>query len=152
MGLETGEGGDRTDYNWIQDFHDHIKKFSHTGKVIGFMSPTGPIRMGNMNDVCDALLLNIVAGQQYAPAMADVIFGRANPSGKLTFTAAHNWTELNWSVHQWPGDDDGEKSFYIEKHHFGYRFFDQNKMTPQFPFGHGLSYTTFKYSDAKIDG
>lgn len=150
--METGEGGDRGDLNWNQEYHDHMAKFTNLGKVIGFMAPTGPIRMTNLANDCHALLLNIVAGQMYAPAMADIIFGRANPSGKLSFTAAVDWAQWKWSPHEFPGDDNGEKSFYIEKHHFGYRYMDQNKLTPQFPFGHGISYTTFEYSDLKIEG
>lgn len=82
--------------------------------------------------------------------MLKIIFGGVNPSGKLTFTIPHDFKELNISQAQWPGLDGGENSTYLEKHHFGYRWFDQYNKTPAYEFGFGLSYTKFEYSNLKV--
>lgn len=55
------------------------------------------------------------------------------------------------TVEQYPGADDGMNSSYTEKHHFGYRWYDQNKVKPAYEFGFGLSYTKFQYSNLKLD-
>lgn len=81
----------------------------------------------------------------------NVLFGRANPSAKLTFTMPNRDNEQNKTKSQFPGDDNGQNSSYSEKHHFGYRWYDQYDVTPPFEFGHGLSYTSFVVEDAKFD-
>ena len=54
------------------------------------------------------------------------------------------------TVAQYPGTDNQKNTSYSEKHHFGYRWYDQNQVSPAFEFGFGLSYTSFKYSDIKV--
>lgn len=151
-GLDCGEGGDRSDLGWIQDVFDHLKKFQHLGQVIGAAVGPGAIDLRNMTETADAILWNIFPGWKYAEAIMNVIFGRVNPSGKLTYTQPQSWKQLNWTTAQFPGSDGAQNSSYSEKHHFGYRYFDQNGLEPLFPFGHGLSYTKFNYSNLHISG
>jgi beta-glucosidase len=88
-----------------------------------------------------------LGGQAGAGAVADVVFGKVNPSGKLaeTFPARLEDTPafLNFPA------EDGEV-LYGERVFVGYRYYDARKIEPLFPFGHGLSYTTFTYSDLEV--
>jgi len=88
-----------------------------------------------------------LGGQAGAGAVADVVFGKVNPSGKLaeTFPVRLEDTPafLNFPA------EDGEV-LYGERVFVGYRYFDKRKVAPLFPFGHGLSYTDFSYSDLKV--
>lgn len=61
-GLESGEGGDRHDHNWIQEVFHYLEQFQTPGKVIGAMSAPGPISMQKMNQYVDAILFNIMPG------------------------------------------------------------------------------------------
>ena len=88
-----------------------------------------------------------LGGQAGAGAVADVVFGKVNPSGKLaeTFPVRLEDTPafLNFPA------EDGEV-LYGERVFVGYRYYDKRKILPLFPFGHGLSYTDFTYSDLKV--
>lgn len=88
-----------------------------------------------------------LGGQAGAGAIADVVFGKANPSGKLaeTFPVRLEDTPafLNFPA------EDGEV-LYGERIFVGYRWYDERRIEPLFPFGHGLSYTEFTYSDLEV--
>jgi len=92
----------------------------------------------------DAVLLTWFPGQEGGQAIADILLGHVNPSGKLTTTFFKRWEDCP-SYGQYPGEN-GEVS-YCEGVFTGYRHFDTNDIDPLFPFGYGLSYTDFKYSD-----
>lgn len=120
------------------------------GKVIGSMVSPGPILTNNMRKYADAILLNVFPGQQYSAGLMNVMFGRVNPSAKLTFTMPNVDNEQNMTTSQYPGDDHGMNSTYSEKHHFGYRWYDQYNVTPAFEFGFGLSYTQFEQYNFRL--
>lgn len=88
-----------------------------------------------------------LGGQAGAGATADVLFGKVNPSGKLAETFPQKLEDtpafLNFPAEQ------GEV-IYGERIFVGYRYYDKKKIEPLFPFGYGLSYTTFEYSDLKV--
>jgi beta-glucosidase len=94
-----------------------------------------------------AVLETWLGGQAGAGAMADVLFGAVNPSGKLaeTFPVRLEDTPafLNFPA------EEGEV-LYGERVFVGYRYFDEKDIAPLFPFGHGLSYTTFSYEDIRL--
>lgn len=94
-----------------------------------------------------ALLQAWFAGQDGGRALAEIIFGDVNPSGKLPVTYEARW-EDNAAYGNFPGKD-GHVD-YVEDIFVGYRWFDHKQLTPLFPFGHGLSYTTFKYDDVHV--
>ena len=86
-------------------------------------------------------------GQECGNAIADVLFGHVNPCGKLPQTIPMHY-EDNIAYKNYPGADD--KVHYEEGVFMGYRHFDDTDTEPRFPFGHGLSYTTFGYGDVQI--
>ena len=83
-------------------------------------------------------------GEACGRAIADVLFGKVNPSGKLSETfMLKDRTDLDY-----PGD--GTKVSYTEKWNCGYRYYDKHPEEVWFPFGHGISYTTFEYRDLEL--
>lgn len=87
-------------------------------------------------------------GQECGHAVADVLFGDINPSGKMPVTFPKRLDD-NPSAGNYPGSDGVEN--YEEGLMVGYRYYDTRNVEPQFPFGHGLSYTEFEYEHLKID-
>jgi len=83
-------------------------------------------------------------GQEAGNAIADVIFGEINPGGRLPMTFVRRWAD-HPAYGLYPG------GVYSDGLDVGYRYFDHAATPPAFPFGHGLSYTTFEYSDLTID-
>lgn len=81
-------------------------------------------------------------------AIFNVIEGITVPSGKLPVTLPNKFNEQEMTTLQYPGIDN--ESNYTEKMFFGYRWYDKNNVTPMYPFGHGLSYTTFTYHNDNI--
>lgn len=150
-GQESGEGGDRGDMDWNMEVFEMLKNFKSPGKIIGHMSSSGPIDMRNYTKYTDALIMNFFGGQRYSEAMMEILFGRINPSGKLPITIPKEWAQYNFTEVQFPGPDE-KYTNYTEKHHIGYRYFDQHKLEPMYEFGFGISYTTFEYSDYKLEG
>ena len=93
------------------------------------------------------LLETWYSGQDAGTAAADILFGDANPSGKLTGTWAYEREDYSdWT--NYPGA--GSFVRYMEGVYVGYRHFDQTQIKPLFPFGFGLSYTTFAYSHLQM--
>jgi beta-glucosidase len=85
--------------------------------------------------------------QEQGNALADILFGDENPSGKLPTTFPVR-LEDNPAYINYPGENG--KVHYGEGIFVGYRYYDKKKLEPLFPFGHGLSYTSFKYSNLKL--
>jgi beta-glucosidase len=85
--------------------------------------------------------------QEQGNALADILFGDENPSGKLPTTFPVR-LEDNPAYINYPGEKG--KVRYGEGIFVGYRYYDRKKVAPLFPFGHGLSYTTFKYSNLRL--
>ncbi len=89
------------------------------------------------------------AGQQVGNATAGLLFGDVNPSGKLPVTFPKSLADVPASTTaQWPGT--GGKVQYSEGLNVGYRWYDAKNITPLFPFGAGLSYTTFGFSNLQV--
>lgn len=97
-----------------------------------------------------AILEAWYGGQNAGPALARILFGDVNPSGRLahTFPASDDQGPARTTL-EYPGD--GTNVYYDEGILVGYRWYDAKDLTPLFPFGHGLSYTEFSYSDLRID-
>lgn len=118
-------------------------------KTIIVLMGGGPIDISPWVDQCRGMIEGWYPGMEGGNALAKIIFGEVNPSGKLPMTfpkklgdsPAHKLGEfpgVNGTVH------------YNEGIFVGYRYFDTYKVEPQFPFGYGLSYTTFKYTGMVI--
>jgi len=102
-----------------------------------------------------AVVTNFMPGQQAGNAIADVLFGKVNPSGKLPLTFPNSENEIQFSAAQYPGVPDPKApayAFYTEKLQVGYRFYEAQHLQFKtgFPFGHGLSYTNFTYGSLNL--
>lgn len=106
-----------------------------------------PVVMGEWIDGAAAVLEAWMMGQAGGGAIADVLFGRINPSGKLAETFPLRLTDTP-SYLNFPGENGAVR--YGEGLFIGYRYYDTKQIPVQFPFGHGLSYTTFDYSDMRV--
>jgi beta-glucosidase len=111
----------------------------------------GPILMPWLSQV-SAVLEAWFPGQSGGPAIADLLFGVANPSGKLPLTFPASEAQLPRPVIPQPPDDVTPfiVDYNIEGYNVGYKWYDANGFTPLFPFGYGLSYTTFTIANAAI--
>ncbi len=106
-----------------------------------------PIEMPWIDDV-KAVLYAYLGGEAVGGATVDILFGEVNPSGKLAETFPLR-LEDNPSYLYYFGE--GDRTEYREGIFVGYRYYDKKKLPVLFPFGHGLSYTEFAYSDLTFD-
>lgn len=104
-------------------------------------------------DAVGAVLYSTMPGQMFGDAISNVLFGDAEPSGRLPISIPNRDNEMNFTVEQYPGVNRHNASqkqdqtvTYSEGLLFGYRYYDAHKLAPKFPFGHGGSYTTFGYA------
>jgi beta-glucosidase len=112
----------------------------------------GPVGMPWLSRV-RAVLVTWYPGQEGGWATADLLAGEANPSGKLPITFPVNMEDTPTGDPKHPERSVGvdRKIIHSEGLFIGYRHFDRNEISPLFPFGHGLSYTSFAYSDLTIE-
>jgi beta-glucosidase len=110
----------------------------------------GPIVMPWLSSV-SAVLEAWFPGQMGGPAIADILFGAVNPSGKLPITFPASVDQLPRPVIPQPPDSATPFPVnYTESFNVGYKWYDSQGLTPLFPFGFGLSYTTFSFSNATL--
>ena len=115
--------------------------------VIVILMNGSPVEMpwvGSVNAVLEAYL----GGQAAGGAIADILFGDVNPSGKLAETFPQKFSD-NPSYLFFPGNNNRVE--YREGIFVGYRYYEKKQMAPLFPFGFGLSYTQFSYMDIQLD-
>jgi len=150
VGTTSSEGSDRRDLS-LGDQDALISAVAQTaGKKTAVVVVTpGAILTPWRNNV-STVITNMMPGQQYGAAIIDVIFGDVNPSGKLALTFPNIENEVNFTESNWPGVNGA--SYYEEKLNVGYRWYASHGVKPAFGFGHGMSYTTFSYSNLKVTG
>jgi beta-glucosidase len=107
----------------------------------------GPVVMTKWITQVPAILDMWYGGQEGGNAIADVLFGAANPSGKLPVSFVKEWKDSPAYGH-YPGEN--LQVDYAEGIYVGYRYFDKKNIEPLFPFGYGLSYTKFDYTHLKV--
>lgn len=141
------EGWDRETMALPQNQNALIEAIAKVQKhVVVVLQGGSPMELPWMDQV-SGILCMYLGGDSVGKATVDLLFGDANPSGKL----AETWpfkVEDNPSYLNFPGEDGVVK--YQEGIYIGYRYYDKKKMEVQFPFGYGLSYTTFEYSDLEL--
>src|SRR6185436_12394327 len=121
-------------------------------KTIIVLMGGGAIDMSQWVDKVPAILQAWYPGMEGGNALARIIFGEVNPSGKLPMSFPKKLEdEPAHKLGEYPGDASGTVH-YLEDIYVGYRYYDTYKVEPQFAFGHGLSYTTFGYSNLKVPG
>jgi beta-glucosidase len=122
-----------------------IAKANHNTVVI--FNAGGPVNVSRWVNEVPAVLDAWFGGEEIGHAVADVLFGDVNPSGKLPFSFINDFKQSP-AYGNYPGEN--LHVTYAEGIYVGYRYFDKHDVAPQYPFGFGLSYTNFAYSDLKI--
>jgi beta-glucosidase len=115
--------------------------------VVVVLSNGSSVQVSGFAGRVRAIVEGWLGGQAGGPAMADVLYGVVNPSGKLTETIPVRIQDVPSFTH-FPGDEAGVA--YGEGLFVGYRGYDAREVDVSFPFGHGLSYTTFEYNDLSV--
>lgn len=175
IGRNSGEFLDRTTNDFSLSAENrkllaNISRAFHAKgkKVVVIMNIGGVIETASWKNDADAVLCAWQGGQEGGNSVADVISGKAYPSGKLTMTFPLAFTDHASSAN-FPldvkeeiklGGDDGKVDNPVRNYHYtpyeedvyvGYRYFDSFGKPVSFPFGHGLSYTSFEYSNPVLD-
>lgn len=146
---QDSEGNDRRDMKLPYEQDMLIKELLQANpRTIIVLTGGSPVEMGEWIQNAEAVVWNWYAGIEGGRALAEVIFGEVNPSGKLPETFYKKHTDC--SAHclgEFPGR---ENVRYSEGVFVGYRYNDTFHISPQFCFGHGLSYTSFDYRDPEL--
>jgi len=178
LGRISGEFVDRTvaNFNLSSEEAQLVESVSRAFKAAGkkcivVLNIGGVIETASWKNTPDAILLAWQAGQEGGNSVADVLTGKVSPSGKLpmtwplsyndhasslNFPRAENF-KLDLSVFMGKEVEQGEPrdtydyTHYREGIYVGYRWFDKEQMQVSYPFGYGLSYTTFEYGDSKVE-
>jgi len=139
---------DRKELGLPKEQEDLIRAVAKANpNTIVVVTSGAPVTMANWIGQVPAVLQAFYYGEEGGNAIADVLFGKISPSGKLPATFLKRWEDSPAYGH-YPGD--GKTVSYDEGIYVGYRWFDKNNIEPDFAFGHGLSYTSFKYSNLKL--
>ncbi len=175
IGRSNGEGLDRhafDDFFWTREENmllENVSKAFHArGKrVVVVLNVSGAIEVERLKQLADAVVCCWLPGQEGGNAVVDVMTGRENPSGKLTMTIPVSYFDTN-TYDNFPYDYTGPVAMgkyaltprperknvhyinYEEGIYVGYRYFHTQQKAVSYPFGYGLSYTTFAYTDAQV--
>jgi beta-glucosidase len=172
IGRISGEFFDRksTDFNLSDSERNLLNQvceaYHKAGKkVVVLLNIGGVIETASWKEQPDAILCAWQAGQEGGNSVVDVLSGKQSPSGKFTMTWPVKFTDV-YSSKNFPVDQTAKLDFmntvergnvknvdwtnYEEDIYVGYRYFDSFEVPVSYPFGFGLSYTTFEYSDAKV--
>ena len=118
-------------------------------KTIVVLMGGGPVDMSQWVDRTKAIVQAWYPGMEGGTALAKIIFGQLNPSGKLPMSFPKKLEDVPaHKLGSYPHDDK-KNLYYFDDIYVGYRYYDTYKVSAQFSFGHGLSYTSFSYSNIK---
>ncbi len=144
------EGKDRKDLALPKKQIDLINETARANaNTIVVLINGGPLAMGGWIENVSAVVEAWYPGMEGGHVIADILFGDINPSGKLPVTFPKRLADspAHASSRTFPGDD---RVYYDEGIFIGYRHFDTYDIEPLFPFGHGLSYTSFEYNNLQM--
>lgn len=143
------EGFDRRDMALPQCQLELVKRVMQVQKNVAVVLHNGaPVELPFADDV-PAILEAYLAGQAGGGAVVDLLFGAVSPCGKLAETFPLRLEDTPAYLN-FPGDRDNVN--YAEGIYVGYRYYDKRKLPVRFPFGHGLTYTTFRYDNLRLSG
>ena len=135
--ISSGEGRDRCELTLCGKQSELIKKISEVGKPVVFAMLHGkPLSISDENEICDAVISCWFGGECGSQALCDVLLGKVNPGGKLPFSLPRRSTMIPCYYSMLPG---ASNEYY------------EGSGSALYPFGYGLSYTSFEYSDLKIE-
>lgn len=147
LGTE-GEGEDRSSLALPADQGALIRAVAAVNpRTIVVLNNGAPVRMRNWLNQIPGVIESWFPGQEGGHALASILFGDVNPSGKLPMTIGAQRSDYPDYGH-FPGTNG--QVVYAEGIYVGYRHFDKAGITPLYPFGYGLSYTTFQYSHLRL--
>jgi beta-glucosidase len=145
---DDSEGRDRDNLSLPKEQEEMILEVTKVNpKTVIVLNGGAGIEMKKWIDNVPGLILAWFPGQEGGDAIADILLGKVNPSGKLVTTFFKNWEDCA-AYNNYPGKDDVVN--YTEGVFVGYRHFDAEGIEPYFAFGHGLSYTSFEYKNLVI--
>jgi len=151
LGMAKNYEGEQRDRDYLELPPMQIKLFNEVLKVnkniVVVLNNGSAMLMNDWNDKVPAIIDALYPGEQGGKALAQILFGDVNPSGKLPFTIMKKW-EDHPAAETYPGDK--EIANYSEGIFMGYRHFDKYDIEPLYEFGYGSSYTTYAYSDLKL--
>ena len=151
---QDNEGTDRLQITLPYNQEDIILALAEVAKNLVVVNISGsPVAMP-WADSAHAIVQGWYGGTESGNALADVLTGKVNPSGRLPFSVPFRYEDGPIKTEaQYPGvkaeGDQFWQTHYSEGVYVGYRWYATQEIPVQFPFGHGLSYTTFEYSNAK---
>jgi beta-glucosidase len=148
----SGESSSRTEITIPQSQVDLLNELKKTGKPIAMVLFTGrPLALTNVKDTPDAILNAWFPGSEAGSAIADVLFGKVNPSGKLpmTFPRSLGQVPIYYNAKNTGRPLDEKLTEKCEYQRFRSNYMDECN-TPLYPFGYGLSYSSFSYSDITV--
>lgn len=146
--ISESEGMDRSDMKLPNNQHDLIERIAAVNSnLIVVLSGGSPVELPWVNKV-PAVLHTYLAGQASGKAVWDLLVGKVSPSGKLNESYPIVYGDVP-SANYYPGQQ--VTSEYKESIFVGYRYYDTAGIAVQFPFGYGLSYSTFKYNNLKLE-
>ena len=146
--LSESEGVDRTHMRILQNQISLLEAVARVNEnVVGVLSAGAAVEMPWQTSL-KALLHGYLYGQAGAGAMLDILTGKVNPSGRLNETYPVRYEDTP-AFKYFPSEE--RNSEYREGLYVGYRYYDTAKVRVLYPFGFGLSYTEFKYSDLTVD-
>ena len=121
-------------------------------KTVVVLMGGGAIDMTQWIGSTPAVLQSWYCGMEGGNALAKILFGDINPSGKLPMTFPKKLEDHpSQKLGEYPGDTASLQVHYMDDIYVGYRYYDTYKVRPQFAFGHGLSYTSFTYGNIKVE-
>ncbi len=125
----------------INDLCGKKKGFGVEKKLVVILNTSGPVELTGINEEeIDGILAMFLPGMEGCHALADILFGKISPSGKLPLTFPARYEDTPTYIN-FPGD--GYNVNYGEGIYVGYRYYDKKKLEPKYHFGYGLTYTTF---------
>ncbi|MBY8099515.1 glycoside hydrolase family 3 C-terminal domain-containing protein [Vibrio fluvialis] len=163
IGRQAGEGGDRSeaqgDYRLTDEelqIIDAVSSAFHAqGKTVTVvLNVNGLVDTSEWASKVDSILMAYMGGQETGNAVTDILSGDVNPSGKLAQTLPESYSDVP-SAATFPGtdtdgDDLADSVYYNEGIYVGYRYYSSFDVAPAYPFGYGLSYTNFEYSNPTV--
>ena len=151
MGLDEikeSEGIDRADMKLAENQLELLAAVAAANPNVVVLLSAGSSLESDWVKDCKALVYGCLGGQAGAGALVEVLTGAQNPCGKLAETWARSYADTPAKAHF---GGDGPTVEYREGLYVGYRYYDTAGVPTAFPFGYGLSYTSFAYSDLKAD-
>jgi beta-glucosidase len=140
------EGRDRPDMKLAGQQNELVRAvLAANPRTIVVLNNGAPLELPWAGEI-PAIVEGWLAGEEGPEALAGILLGKVNPSGKLPFTFPTRLEDNPAYLYYSPG----REAHYGEGVFVGYRYYEKRKLAPLFPFGHGLSYTTFEYSNLRV--